>query len=123
MTFLSTAWHAAQPSFFIIASAEALSRAAFALPATISAHANPANFNFIHFPTNGSAGRMEPETNGSTPGCERLFDIDDRRDRRQACRSPAHPCDGAPRRLLSLDERRRRPIDRRQVEDANVGPI
>src|SRR5256885_1857299 len=50
MIFLSTAWHAAQPSFFIIASAAAVSSAAYALPAANSAEATPTWTTFIVSP-------------------------------------------------------------------------
>src|SRR5437763_15050262 len=47
MIFLSTAWQAAQPSFFIIASAAAMSSAACALPMTSTSDAIPAKASFI----------------------------------------------------------------------------
>src|SRR5438552_13285193 len=98
MIFLSTAWQAAQPSFFIIASAAAMSSAACALPTTSTSDAIPAKASFIVTPRRigKNAGRMVPEKPVASSTRRKLaLDFGQRGKRRQAARALADPGDGA----------------------------
>src|SRR5206468_7351499 len=121
MIFLSTAWQAAQPSFFIIASAAAMSSAAWALPTTSTSDAIPAKASFIvplpdqleKTRSDGTRNRAVAASGPASPPRRKLaLDFGQRGNRRQAARSLADPGDSAMLGLLAFDKRRRRPGER-----------